>query len=193
MTKPSKTPLKIAKNASKLHKHVGQLLDKCDMFAGYEIRQEYRVKDVNSDFKSNREKFDWVVLGMKVVVECHGKQHYVKTRFGGPKDEQKTLRDFRALQARDEAKQKAAEEAGWAYVVVSYKEADITEEELLSRIRDAIKQSALSKTNKSLTLIERISKEKKDSLKSKSKSKIKGRGFQKPSGGYKWPKRKINN
>lgn len=189
MPKPSKTPLKLAKNASKLHKHVGELLDNCSMFKNFEIRQEYRVKAVNPDFESNREKFDWVVLGMKVVIECHGRQHYEPTRFGGPEDEQKKLRDFRALQQRDEAKRKAAEDAGWVYIVVSYKEEKITEEELLERIRHEITKAALTKTDKSLSILELVTKEKKDSI--KNKVKIQSRGFQKPAGGYKWPKRKF--
>lgn len=189
MPKPSKTPLKLAKNASKLHKHIGKLLDSCSMFKNFEIRQEYRVKAVNSDFESNREKFDWVVLGMKVVIECHGRQHYIPTRFGGPEDKQKKLRDFRALQERDEAKRKAAEDAGWVYIVVSYKEENITEEELLERIRHEITKAALVKTDKSLSLLELIIKKKKEPA--KNKAKIQSRGFQKPAGGYKWPKRKI--
>lgn len=160
------------------------------MFKNFEIRQEYRVKAVNPDFDSNREKFDWAVLGMKVIVECHGKQHYEPTRFGGPKDEEKKRRDFRALQERDAAKKKAAEEAGWAYIVVSYKEEKITEEELLKRIRDEITKAALAKTDESLSILEAVTKKKKEPP--KNKAKIQGRGFQKPPGGYKWPKRKLN-
>jgi len=189
--KTSKTPLKIAKNASKLHRHVGELLDSCKMFENFEIRQEYRVHLVNPEFESNREKFDWVVLGMNVIIECHGKQHYTPTRFGGPKDEQKKLRDFKALKARDEAKQTAAEKAGWAYVVVSYKEDEITEEELLDRIRKAITKSALAKSAESLSLLEKVTKKKKEEP--RYKAKIQSPGFQKPKGKYQWPKRKLNS
>ena len=51
--KRSKLPQQLAKNASKLHIHTGNLL--VQLFPGYEIRQEYPVNKVNCGFNSGRE------------------------------------------------------------------------------------------------------------------------------------------
>lgn len=168
--KTSKTPIKLAKNASKLHKRVGELITNSEMFKAYEIRQEYRVSAVNPDFHSNREKFDWVILGANIAIECHGKQHYVPTRFGGPKDEEKAKRELRKLQDRDESKRQAALEAGWAYVIVRYDELDITEEELLERIRVALAATIVNKSFDAVSSIVKKGKEAKPVKKAKIKN-----------------------
>ena len=81
--KPTKTPIQTATNASTLHKHVGAILLAIPAFQGYEVRQEYPVVKVDPKYPSGREKFDWVVLGARIVIECHGEQHYEPVCFGG--------------------------------------------------------------------------------------------------------------
>ncbi len=171
--KRAKTPQQLAKNASKLHKHVGQLL--VGLFPNYEVRQEYPVSKVHVGFKSNREKFDWVVLGLNVVVEVHGEQHYRPVCFGGITGDQ-AKRNFRKRQEVDWDKQDAAQRAGWAYLVVKYDEKKMTAEELSSRISEAIENS----------------KPAEEITPAKPKAKIQGRGFQKIEGyKHKWPTRQI--
>lgn len=185
--KRAKTALQTAKNASKLHKHVGRLLS--ELFPNYEVRQEYSVSRVNPGFASNREKFDWAVLGLNIIVEIHGQQHYRPVCFGGiTLDEAKAI--FRRRQDKDEEKQEAASKAGWAYLVVKYTEKDISLEELSTRVSQAIKDASPAE----------------EIVPAKPKAKIQNRGFQqraeyrqkilsrpfqKPKGGYKWPTRKI--
>lgn len=177
--KRAKTPLQLAKNASKLHRHVGQLL--VELFPAYEVRQEYPVSKVNLSYKSNREKFDWVVLGLNIVIEVHGEQHFRPVCFGGITLDQ-AKKNFVKRQEVDWEKQEAAQKAGWAYVMVKYDEKKIEVEELSSRISEAIQES---------TPAEEI-------VPAKPKAKIQGRGFgqqkssfQKPKDGYKWPTKKI--
>jgi len=170
--KTSKLPTQLAKNASKLHKHIGKLL--VELFPHNIVRQEYPVSKVNPSFKSNREKFDWVVLGINVVVEVHGQQHYKPVCFGGITiDEAKII--FRKRQEVDWEKQEAAFKAGWAYLVVKYTETKLSAEGLLSRVSEAIEESKTAEEIKS----------------ARPKAKIQSRGFQKHEGKYKWPKRKI--
>jgi hypothetical protein len=170
--KRAKTPQQLAKNASKLHKHVGNLL--VELFPTYEVRQEYPVNKINPSFESSREKFDWVVLGLNIVVEVHGIQHYEPTCFGGITGDQ-AKRNLRKRQEVDWDKQEAAEKAGWAYLVVKYDETKMTAEELSSRIVMAIADSQQA---------EEIEP-------AKPKAKIQSRGFQKKTEEYKWPTRKI--
>jgi len=133
--KAAKTIFQTAKNASKLHKHVGDLL--VELFPGYEVRQEYSVNQVNKSFHSGREKFDWVVLGLKIVVEIHGEQHYEPICFGGMLMS-KAKKIFEQRVVVDKQKQDAAEEAGFAYLVIKFDEKKITAEELSTRINEAM-------------------------------------------------------
>jgi hypothetical protein len=141
--KKTKLPGELAENASRLHRYIGELLTSEESnFKNFEIRQEYRVSLVNPEFKSNREKFDWVILGLNVVIEVHGKQHQAPVCFGGITKDVAEINFINRLKL-DELKMKTAEVAGWAYVVVWYYEHEITLEELTQRIF-----KALMKTNK---------------------------------------------
>jgi hypothetical protein len=138
MSKRTKNPSNLAKNASKLHQTILELLTSEESpYKSYNIRQEYRVSEVNPTFKSNREKFDLVILDLKICIECHGKQHEEPVTFGGMSKEQAN-KIFIAQQDRDELKRLAAVEAGWGYLVVWYYEINLELEELSSRILNAI-------------------------------------------------------
>ena len=165
-----KLPKDTAKNASKLHKRVGELL--VELFPVMNIQQECCVSEVNKNFKSNREKFDWVIFDLQIVIEVHGEQHYTYVCFGG---EQKfnAKQKFSKQVHSDIKKQKAVEDIGWAYVEVKYTEKKISKEELLDKIDAALKA------------IEPVEEE--------EKPKPKSRLGQKPKGGYKWPKRKLQS
>lgn len=134
--KRAKTPERLAANASKLHKHIGSLLTS-DLFRHWEIRQEYPVNQVNPSFKSGREKFDWVILSLNVVIEIHGEQHSRPICFGGVEIDT-AKRNFRKRIEADWTKEEAARDAGWAYVVVWHHEKKITAEELHLKISEAI-------------------------------------------------------
>jgi very-short-patch-repair endonuclease len=171
--KSSKIPTDLNKNASKLHKHIGELL--VEIFPGYEIRQEYCVSKVNPEFPSNREKFDWVILKLNVVCEIHGEQHYSPTCFGGISEDE-AKKNFIKRQEVDLQKENAAREAGWAYIVIPYWNNKIDSGTLKDLIIEALEQAGPLKEFE------------------KPKQKLQSRGFQKRPEGYKykWPKKKIN-
>lgn len=174
--KKTKTPIQLNKNASKLHRYIGELLtSEGSLFRYYEIRQEYNVSKINPDYSSNREKFDWVILGLNVVIEIHGKQHYEPVCFGGI-TKNKAKRNFLRRLQLDQQKQKAAKEAMWAYVVVKHNETNITLNELTARIHDAIEQ-----------VTEGIYTQQ------KPKAKIQSKSFQRSDKKHQWPIRKIPN
>lgn len=188
----SKRPELLAKNASKMHKKVGELL-LSGYFKGYEIRQEYPVNQVNPNFKSGREKFDWVILGgiFSAVIEVHGEQHYNPVCFGGRnKDEAREA--FKKQKVRDELKREAAESAGWAYLVVRYDDKLITAESLSGRILEAINESTGKKTRDEMGA-PKVRINSRGFSKDGPTQKIQNRGeFPKREGKYKWPKRKLN-
>lgn len=179
----SKIPTDLAKNASKLHKRVLELLTSEEsIFKHYSVRQEVSVKDINPNFPSRREKIDVCIRELKLCIEIHGLQHYQKTCFGGI-DGDEAQRKFKAQQERDIQKQMAVEEAGWAYLVVKYNEEKITLDEITDRIHEALKNV------KEYVEIER------EVQKIKSNSKLQSRGFQKKPEGFKyqWAKNLTKN
>lgn len=169
----SKIPTNLAKNASKLHKYIGELLTSEESpFKFFDIRQEYPVNKVNVSFPSGREKYDWVVMRIKVCIEIMGVQHrtYIPHFH-------KTIEDFHKQQERDRAKEQAAKDAGWAYVVIEYNEIGITIQRLEAKIKEALDQVSAPK----------------EIIPLKPKRQIKNKGFKTDKVKYNWPKRKIQN
>lgn len=135
MAKTSRFKYQYRKNASKLHRAVGDVL-RSKSFANYQAYQEYPVNKVNPRFSSGAHKFDWVVPALKVVIECHGRQHYEVATFGAEVED--AIQAFRDTQARDETKKNAALAAGWRYVVVSYREMNkVTPRLIFDKIKEA--------------------------------------------------------
>jgi hypothetical protein len=131
MAKRSRRKKDYRSNASKLHVNVGDML-KGSLFKNYRIYQEYPVNMISPYFDSGREKFDWVVMDIMTIIECHGEQHYKPVRFGGISQEEAETR-FEQQKLRDIAKREAAEKAGWTYVVFKYDE-QISFTSLMSKI-----------------------------------------------------------
>lgn len=134
--RPTKKRYELAKNASRFHKKVGELLQE-SIYKHMTILQEYSVKKINPDYKNGREKIDWVIVDLKVAIEVHGQQHYVPATFGGiSKGEAGT--NFRKQVLRDEKKKTAVLEAGWIYLAISYEEIDnLTSDILVEKINEA--------------------------------------------------------
>jgi hypothetical protein len=112
--------------ASKLHRKVGDILRSSPVFSGWKVYQEYPVNRLNPDFSDGRCKFDWVILDLKIVIECHGRQHYESVCFGG--EPEKAIAAFHRMKQRDEAKREAAIAVGFSYLVVPYWDEKIVDE-----------------------------------------------------------------
>lgn len=128
------------KNASKLHRKVGDILRESITWGHYEIYQEYPVNRVNTKYANGAHKFDWVIPKLKIVIECHGKQHYEVQTFGAEIED--AISAFNDQQYRDKAKKEAALQAGWIYIEIPYTlENKITEHKLLQMFWEAEKES----------------------------------------------------
>jgi hypothetical protein len=124
-------------NASKLHKAVGEILRTGEAFGEHEAYQEYPVNRVNTDYPEGSHHFDWVIPDLKLVIECHGIQHYKVVDWEGGEAE-KAIAAFKALKERDFAKREAAWVADWIYVEVPYSiEKDLDEAKLLQLIDES--------------------------------------------------------
>lgn len=126
------------RSASRPHKLVGDALRNSPVLKGFNIYQEYPVDRVNPSYPSGREKFDWVITTLKVVIEVHGQQHYQPVCFGGISSEA-ALERYQAQVQRDQKKREAAEGAGYRYIVIPHTDTHlISSAYLLNLIKDAI-------------------------------------------------------
>jgi len=122
--------------ASKLHMAVGNCLRTSVAFKHHEIYQEYPVNRVNTSYKDSSHHFDWVIPKLRIVIECHGRQHYTPVAFDGNYDN--AVDQFQALKGRDAAKKEAALDAGYCYVEIPYsKLRKINEQLILDKIEVA--------------------------------------------------------
>jgi len=128
------------KSASKLHRSVGDWLRQT--YPCYRIYQEYPVQKINPSWPNGRARYDWVILDLKVVIECHGEQHSQLVQWGPRVDTKIDCRTciktpgLKEIQEQDSAKETAARSAGFGYVVIQYNEKP--EEVLLPRIQEAL-------------------------------------------------------
>ena len=127
--KQTKYQYEYRQSASKLHVAVGEILRTSNVFRGYQSYQEYPVTDVNPACRDNSLHFDWVLPGLYLVIECHGKQHYEPVAFGG--DVERSLFDFQDGKRRDAYKKTLAIEAGYTVVEVPYWDQDKLSEDYL--------------------------------------------------------------
>ena len=118
--KSKRLQYKYRDNASKLHKAVGNRLHNVKgLWSQYKIYQEYPVNKINKKWSSGRHKFDWVILDLKLVIECHGEQHFKPVAFDG--DEFAAKQRFILTVETDRLKKQAAEEIGFSYVTITDK------------------------------------------------------------------------
>ena len=136
MAKDSRFQHAYRKSASKLHKAVGEVLRTDERFKNLDSFQEYPVNKVNPDYFSGAHKFDWVIPLMKIVIECHGRQHYQVVRFGGSTEE--AVEAFHDIKARDKSKKNAALAANYYYIVVPYTDGKkVTGDYIFDRLEEA--------------------------------------------------------
>lgn len=119
--KNSRFKYKYRLSASKLHQKVGHILRTTYAFKHHKVYQEYPVKKINEEYPDASHKFDWVIEDLKVVIECHGRQHTECVAFG-KEDLSVTIERFRAQRERDKAKKQAAIDAGYTYIIIDWTE-----------------------------------------------------------------------
>ena len=134
-------------NASSLHQTVGNILQTSPLFKGHKLFQEYPVSKINKDYKGSH-WFDWVVLDLKIVIECHGNQHLRPTRFGGVSQET-AQENFVNQKYRDTTKMEAAIKAGYTYIAIYEKDKKkLTDEYLWNLYSSCVNTDPVSVTTK---------------------------------------------
>lgn len=108
-------------NQSNFHELVRTIFRQDLWFKNFKCYQEVPVVDLIPEYSSNQHRFDWYIEELNIVLELHGEQHYKATNFGSMSYEEKA-RAFADGQRRDQLKREAAEDGGFRYVSISYKE-----------------------------------------------------------------------
>jgi hypothetical protein len=107
---------------SKLHLKIGEVLKSTPPFSGCTLRQEVSVSELFV-YPNNRDKWDWVIPDLNLIIEGMGIQHEKPQTFGATAEE--SLLSFNAQKIRDKKKKEAAINAGWTYLAISYKDYDL--------------------------------------------------------------------
>lgn len=79
-----------------------------------QIYQEVPVVSLVPSYKWGHHRYDIYIATLDVIIELHGKQHYVATAFGKMSYEAK-IKEFKDIQFRDSTKRQAALESGYSY------------------------------------------------------------------------------
>lgn len=109
-------------NQSNFHETVRMILCKDPPFNSMHCYQEVPVADICPDYPHPLHRFDWYIQELGVVIELHGQQHYQPTRWAKSESYADVMENFREGRRRDTAKEYAAKDAGYQYVVISYDE-----------------------------------------------------------------------
>ena len=121
--------------ASNFHNRVKEIFRSNLPFKNFKCYQEVAVSDINPEYSKTNEHFDWYIEELNLVIELHGKQHYQVVNYGNT-DGDKAQRDLYRMQERDSNKQRAATEAGCAYLAIPHWE-KLTPEKLLELVMEA--------------------------------------------------------
>lgn len=126
--------MEFAINASKLHKKVGEILSTTLPFSGCDLKQEVPVSELFPNYSNNKERYDWVIPSLFIIIECHGKQHFQVATFG--KEASEAVMDFQLQATRDKKKEEIAILSGWTYIMIPYTDEKlITSEYLLDQYK----------------------------------------------------------
>jgi hypothetical protein len=106
-------------NQSSFHEAVRTIFSTDPIFSKMHCYQEVEVAELIPEYPHKGQRYDWYINEMNVVIELHGKQHYVRTNFGTT-GYSVSVKNFKDMQARDSAKKLAAEEAGLLYIEIPY-------------------------------------------------------------------------
>lgn len=110
--------LQYASNASKLHRKIGEVLQKTAPFCSSTIRQEVIVSSLFKGYSNNRDRYDYVIDDCHLVIEAHGIQHYSVNSFGSKAED--AVMNFKTQQFRDNQKMEIALLNGWSYLSIPY-------------------------------------------------------------------------
>lgn len=108
-------------NASLFHNKVRDIFATDSYFKYMKCYQEVNVAALVPGYPHRSHHFDWYIDELNTIIELHGAQHYKVVNYGNIGYDE-AQRDHIRIKDRDNTKQLAAEQAGYTFVEVSYKD-----------------------------------------------------------------------
>jgi hypothetical protein len=117
----SLTPIaKTLPNQSLFHEKVREVL-LASPIASLGIYQEVDVRYVDPEYPYHNHRYDFIIEGLGVIIECHGDQHYKFTNRGNVQYDE-AERQYLLGQKRDALKKRAALDKGFCFLEIPYSE-----------------------------------------------------------------------
>ena len=120
-------------DASNFHNKLQEIFTTDPYFKRMSCYQEVPVWTLIDGYRNHAHRFDWYVKELNLLIELHGRQHYVMTNYGNIGYED-AMRAFHNIQKRDQEKMEAAIEAGYRYLEISYKQEKKLDGEYLKQL-----------------------------------------------------------
>ncbi len=93
--------------------------------------QEVLVQDLFPKYSSGRDRYDIVLPDIKLIIECHGIQHYKVQTFGAKAED--AVMNFQLQKKRDAEKKEIALLNGWAYLEIPYTDEKVISDEYIHK------------------------------------------------------------
>jgi hypothetical protein len=107
------------------------------IFGEVTIKRELAVKKLFPSYQSGLDRYDLVLPGLKIIIECHGQQHKKIVSFG-KEDKLTAYKRFVHQKYRDSRKRDIALENNWSYVVIWYNEMRKDDEKNILLLKEKI-------------------------------------------------------
>ena len=105
-------------NQSDFHEEVRLIFITDPYFSHVTCYQEVYVKTLIEDYEDYNHRYDWHIPSLNMIIELHGQQHYVPTRFGNGSN---AIDSFRKTKISDNQKKISAIDAGFIYITINIK------------------------------------------------------------------------
>lgn len=115
--------------ASRLHKKIGEILSSTLPFSGFDLKQEVPVSSLFKSYSNNRDKYDWVIPDLFLIIEGNGQQHYKPVTFGGSVVDAEFK--FQSQRFKDRQKEEIAILNGWTFFSIPYTDEKIIDSKYL--------------------------------------------------------------
>lgn len=137
-----KTQYKKIDNASKFHEELREIFATHSFFKLLHCYQEVNVKDLIPNYEYGNHHYDWYIEELNLIIELHGKQHYMMTNFGNIGYDT-AVKNFQDSKKRDSKKKKAAKENNFLFLEIDYKQYNkLNAEEIITKIKDLLNENS---------------------------------------------------
>lgn len=124
--------MEFAKNASRLHRKIGEILLSTSPFHKYELQQEVVVSSLFPSYPNNKDKYDWVIPELHLIIEGNGSQHYKASTFGASAEQ--AVMSFQSQKFRDGQKEEIAILNGWTFITISFQDEKLLTSDYLIQV-----------------------------------------------------------